>query len=144
MYQQILVPTDGSACAEAAIAAALPLAKQLGSDVAFLYVMNTVPVVREGVVNFEEALEVLRVQGRTIMDRAMLAAESAGVRARGELMEGIPELVIVREAEAFDLVVMGSHGKGVLRRVLLGSVTQAVLHRIRTPLLVVPGAGGER
>ena len=137
MYQRILIPTDGSACAEEAIAHGLQLARSLESQVVFLFVMNTVPLIREGVVNFEEALELARGEGRRVMDRALLAAGEARVRADGLLLEGNPYEVIVEESRAFDAVVMGSHGKSVLRRVLLGSVTEAVLSRLPCPLIVV-------
>jgi nucleotide-binding universal stress UspA family protein len=139
MYQRILIPTDGSPCAENAAAHGLELARTLGSQVVFLFVMNTVPLIREGVVNFEEALDVARGEGRRIMDRALLAAGEAGVRADGLLREGNPYEVIVEESRAFDVVVMGRHGKSVLKRVLLGSVTEAVQRHARCPLIVVPG-----
>jgi nucleotide-binding universal stress UspA family protein len=59
------------------------------------------------------------------------------VRADAELIEGGPVEVIVKRAPDFDLVVMGSHGKGLWKRLAVGSVSQAVLHRITRPLLVV-------
>ena len=65
------------------------------------------------------------------MERAMKTAEHAAVRATCELDEDSPVEVIARRAPAFDLVVMGSHGKGILQRIAVGSVTHAVLHRIR-------------
>jgi nucleotide-binding universal stress UspA family protein len=143
MYQRILIPTDGSACADEAVAEGLRLAQALEATVVFLFVMNTVPVIREGVVNFEEALEILRPQGRAVMARALGAADAARIHAEGVLLEGVPSDVIVRESAAFDLLVMGSRGAGVVRRVILGSVTESVLRHVRRPMLVVPARSVE-
>jgi nucleotide-binding universal stress UspA family protein len=137
MYARILVPTDGSDCSDEAIAHGLAIAKAMGAAVVFLFVMDTLRARQEGVVNMAEALEALTVEGRTLLDRAEQVATRAGVRASGQLLEGTPAEVIVRRSADFQLVVMGSHGKGILRRLATGSVTEAVLHRIMRPLLIV-------
>jgi nucleotide-binding universal stress UspA family protein len=137
MYLRILVPSDGSACSDEAVAHAVAIAKAMGSAVVFLFVMDTLRAWREGVVNGAEALQALTDQGRVVLDRAQEAAFDAGVGARGELVEGTAADVIVRRSSDFDLVVMGSHGKGILERLTVGSVTAAVLHRITGPLLIV-------
>jgi nucleotide-binding universal stress UspA family protein len=137
MYRRILVPTDGSACSDEAVAHALAIAKAMGSAVVFLFVMDTLRTWREGVVNGAEALQLLAAEGRTILDRAADAAVSAGVGAHGELVEGTAADVIVRRSADFNLIVMGSHGRGLLERLTVGSVTESVLHRVTCPLLVV-------
>ena len=137
MYLRILVPTDGSACGDEAIAHSLEIAKAMGSAVVFLFVMDTLSAWREGVVSMAEALQALTAQGRAILARAEETAFNAGVGVDGELVEGTPADVIVRRSADFDLVVMGSHGKGLLKRLTVGSVTQAVLHRITRPVLVI-------
>jgi nucleotide-binding universal stress UspA family protein len=137
MYVRILVPTDGSACSDEAIAHGVAIAKAMGSAVVFLYVMDTLSAWREGVVNIAEALRVLKAEGQGMLDHAEATATKAGVRAAGELVEGSPAEVIVRCSTDFDLAVMGSHGKGILKRLTVGSVTQDVMHRIARPLLVV-------
>lgn len=137
MYVRILVPTDGSACSDEAITHGVAIAKAMGSAVVFLFVMDTLSTRREGVVNMAEALKALKAQGQAIVDHAEATATKGGVSATGELVEGSPAEVIVRCSTAFDLVVMGSHGKGILKRLTVGSVTQAVMHRIARPLLVV-------
>jgi nucleotide-binding universal stress UspA family protein len=79
----------------------------------------------------------MRAEGRAIMQNAEVTAVAAGITAVGELVEGKPIDEIVRRAPEFDLVVMGSLGKGLLERLIPGSVMEAVLHRITRPLLVV-------
>jgi nucleotide-binding universal stress UspA family protein len=137
VYPSILIPIDGGPCSDRAVEHGVRLAAALGSRVTLLFVMDAVPMEHEGVVNGDEALETLRAKGREIVDRAKAFAVDAGVRAEGELLEGSPAEVIVSRAGAFDLVVMGSHGKGFLKRVWLGSVTAEVLHHLQLPLLVI-------
>ncbi|MGD0674526.1 MAG: universal stress protein [Polyangiaceae bacterium] len=148
MYARILVPTDGSACSELAIVHGVQIARAMRSTVTFIFVMDTLGARREGVVNIAEARELLTAQGETILARAEEVADAAGVRALGELIEDTPAEGIVSRSADFDLVVMGSHGKGILKRLTVGSVTEAVLHRVTCPVLVIrcpePGQGKTR
>jgi nucleotide-binding universal stress UspA family protein len=139
MYRRILVPTDGSACSDKATLHALALANAVGSSVVFLYVMDTLRNYHEGVMT--DVLRALSEEGERSLARALRMAAGACVEAKGEVAEGDPADVIRHRAEEFDLVVMGSHGKGLWKRLTVGSVTQAVLHRIARPLLVIPGGG---
>jgi nucleotide-binding universal stress UspA family protein len=137
MYAHILVPTDGSPCSDDAIVHAVAIAHAMGSAIAFLFVMDTFSARREGVVNIAEAQAAMKAQGRAILERAERMASDAGVRATVEVVEGDPADVIASRSAEFDLVVMGSHGKGILKRLTLGSVTRAVENRIARPLLLV-------
>ncbi len=137
MYARILVPIDGSACSADAITHGVAIAKAMGAAVVFLFVMNTLRARHEGVVNEAEALEALEAQGRMLLLAAERTAAGAGVQSAGELVDGTPADAIVQRSTDFDLVVMGSHGKGILKRLAVGSVTQAVLHRINRPVLII-------
>ncbi len=137
MYARILVTTDGSACSDLAIGQGVAIARAMGSTVTFLFVMDTLGARYEGVVNMAEARDALTAQGQAIVRRAEETAADADVRAVGELIEGTPADAIASRSADFDLVVMGSHGKGLLKRLTVGSVTEAVLHRIARPLLLV-------
>lgn len=138
MYARILVPTDGSTCSDEAVTHGVSIARSMGAEIVFLFVMDTLRTWREGVVNMEEALQLLTAQGRTITDRAKAKAAEARVFAEAELLEGEPAEVIVRRSTDFHLVILGSHGKRLMQRLTLGSVTESVLHKIARPLLVVP------
>ncbi len=109
----------------------------MGSTIVFLFVMDTTAAYREGVVSVAQARENLAATGTAILDRAERLALDADVQADGELAEGDPVEVISRRAAYADLVVMGSHGKGIWRRLAIGSVSSGVLHRITCPLLIV-------
>lgn len=139
MYAQILVPTDGSACSDEAVAHGVAIAKAMGAAIVFVFVMDALRARQEGVVNIAEAREALTARGGAILSRAEQTAIVAGVPARAEIVEGSPAEVIVSRSDDFDLVVMGSHGKGILKWLATGSVTESVLHRVTRPLLVVRG-----
>jgi len=137
VYARILVPTDGSPCADRAVTHGVAVARAMGSSIVFLFVMDTLRNRREGVVNVEEARQMLAAQGRSATQHAVARALEDRVRSEVELLEGTPADVILHRSEHFDLVVMGSHGAGALKRLTLGSVAQAVINRIARPLLVV-------
>ncbi len=136
MYARILIPIDGRACSDHATAHAVALARAVASRLFFLFVMDATSIWHEGAL--DEIVESLTAQGRAAIARAEKVAFDAGVRAESELVEGDPADVIVRHAPDFDLVLMGSYGDGFWKRLTFGSVTQTVLHRIATPMLVVP------
>lgn len=138
MYSRILIPTDGSACSEKAAQHAVALATTAGSSVVFLFVMDTVRNYHEGVM--KNVKKTLSEEGERSLGSALQIAAHAGVAAESELAEGDPAELILGRAEDFDLVVMGSHGKGLWKQLTVGSVTQAVLRRIKRPLLLVPCA----
>ena len=147
MYDRILVPTDGSDVAEAAVDHALDLAEKYDAEVHALYVVDIDSV------NFSLGTEqVDRIkQGRfDEMDELKEQAEAAtGVVAdRGaerdvDVVEhvagGRPHKVIADYAENhdIDIIVMGSHGRAGVRRALLGSVTERTLRSTHVPVLVV-------
>ena len=67
MYAQILVPTDGSACSDEAVAHAVAIAKAMGAEIDFLFVMDALGARQEGVVNIAEAREALTARGGAIL-----------------------------------------------------------------------------
>ena len=75
--------------------------------------------------------------GEEAIKKALDLARAKGVEATGEVKEGVPIPTIVEAAKEYDLLVMGTHGRTGLDRLLLGSVTEGVLHRTSVPVLVV-------
>lgn len=136
-YQRILTPVDGSPFSDAAVEHTVAIAQAMGSSVVFLFVMDTLRAYREGVVNTEEARQQLGARGAVVLESARATAANAQLYADGELEEGEPVEVIVRRAADFDLVVMGSHGMGLWKRLTMGSVSLGVLQRVSRPVLVV-------
>jgi len=141
MYKKILMPTDGSNCSQAAIREGLEVAKHMGARVTFLYVVENISsslwISPESVPYGLELIEDLKRVGSEALSKASELAQAAGVEAEGKLVEARPVEAILAEAKNHDLVVMGTHGRSGLDRFLLGSVTEAVLHRSEKPVLVL-------
>ncbi|MGC8877442.1 universal stress protein [Thermus sp.] len=141
MYKSVLMPTDGSPCSFQALEHGLGLAKALSAKVHFLYVLENpaqaIWIAPESVPYGLELLEDLKKAGEEAIGKALALAREKGVEATGEVKEGVPIPTIVEAARGFDLLVMGTHGRTGLDKLLLGSVTEGVLHRVSVPVLVV-------
>ena len=147
MYEKILIPTDGSETAEAAIDHAVDLAEQYGAELHGLYVVdkNAVSITlgseqvdRLETGRFDELPEV-KQRAEDALDVVSEKADQSGLAVTGEIRIGQPQRVIrdYIEDEDIDLVVMGSAGRGGIRRQILGSVTERVLRSTDVPVLVV-------
>jgi nucleotide-binding universal stress UspA family protein len=142
MYRTLLLPTDGSEAAERGLREGLDLAQALRAQVSLVYVLEPIGpsllLGRETVPYYEQLLEDLRQEGLRALDRATRLAQERGVEFSAHLLEGRPAEVILRLAEDHDLVVMATHGRTGLDRLLLGSVTLEVVRKSPKPVLVVP------
>jgi len=146
MYQRILVPTDGSELSEKAVRSAIDLAARLGSELFVLYVAPRYPMSYfEGGITISRD-EVARVEkewtdkGRSKVDAATEAARQAGVKASGLVVQSAlvaESIQAAVEKNRCDLVVMASHGRKGVSRLLLGSETQHVLTHGKVPVLVL-------
>jgi nucleotide-binding universal stress UspA family protein len=153
MYDRILIPTDGSNVAEAAVDHALDIAERYDAEIHALFVADT-----DAIAYGLGAEQVDRVRAGEFGDMDELkedAAEATGHVARLGEERGLvvhehhaggkPHRVIsdYAEEEDIDLVVMGSHGRAGVRRALLGSVTERTLRSTHAPVLVVDYRGVE-
>lgn len=138
MYDRILVPTDGSAEVERAVEYAIELARVHDATIRAVYVVN---VANYGGLPMETSWEgisdTLKEEGHTAVERVEKLAGEVPVETA--ILEGSPSRVIAEEAspERCDLVVMGTHGRGGIDRLLLGSVTERVVRSARVPVLTV-------
>lgn len=139
MYDCILVPTDGSPEVERALEYAFDLAQAHDATVRAIYVVN---VAGYGSLPMETALEgisgALREEGEAAVERVEELAP-ADVEVETRVLEGSPSRVIVEHAQPdeCELVVMGTHGRGGIDRLLLGSVTERVVRHAPVPVLTV-------
>lgn len=146
MYQRILVPTDGSPLSQKAVDTAIEQAAVSGAELFALYVVPRYPVSYfEGNVAVSDG-EVARTEkqwsdrGQAVVDRVKEAATAGGVRAKGVLAHSdlVAESVIsAAKKHKCDLIVMASHGRKGIKRILLGSETQHVLTHSSLPVLVL-------
>ncbi len=147
MYKQILVATDGSELAQRALDHALALAKATGAEVTVVHISEPLAVYGAGYASvagtvFDPVPELIEAQksaANNVIEAARRRAEEAGVPAKTLHLdntyaaEGIVETAGKVGA---DLIVMGSHGRRGLSRMLLGSQTSNVLTHTKIPVLV--------
>jgi nucleotide-binding universal stress UspA family protein len=148
--RNILVPTDFSDTASAAVAYAKMLAGSFGADLHVLHVLHDplrYPPTMELGMGSSEMLSRLRqdlkADGRRRLDQVLTAAERQKYRAKLELKWGSPHFEIDDYAakQGIDLIVMGTHGHGALTGLLLGSTANKVIHKAPCPVLVVRPPG---
>ena len=138
MYDDILVPTDGSAAADAAVEHAVTLAEQFEATLHALYVVDATAYssLEAGSQMVAEALE---EEGEAAVDRITAAAGDAGLPVVESVVSGTAYRSILEYAgeEDIDLITMGTHGRRGLDRYLLGSVTERVVRSADQPVLTV-------
>ena len=140
LFRRIVVAIDGSPESEKARCLAADLAVEAAAEVLIVSVADTRWTHGPDEIAYSEAE--LRRALRERVDgfvREAAAHMPAAVTVRTFLPEGEPSAQILRTASDWgaDLIVMGAHGKGRLRSLIVGSVTQEVLRRARCPVLVV-------
>jgi nucleotide-binding universal stress UspA family protein len=143
MYKHILVPVDGSATSQKAIANALAVAQAFKTQVTVIYVID--PYAFTGVgTDFAygqaEYLSAATTEANEAIKTAKQAFEGIGITATGSIVEGhaiYRGILDTAESINADLVVMGSHGRRGLEKLVLGSVTAQVLSHAHLPVLVV-------
>jgi len=134
---KILVPLDGSMLAEAALSAACDFAARDGATISLLRAAEAMPrpggdVVEAQVTAVREAEEYLASIVRRLADRRITRVET-------HVWYGPPAAAIVEAAavQKADLIVMSTHGRSGLGRLVLGSVAESVLRGTTAPILVV-------
>jgi nucleotide-binding universal stress UspA family protein len=138
-FNRILIATDGSRNAKAAVVQGLALAKFLDAEVAAMSVMDVGPVfVNRGLTGLtratvydyleevEAAVEEVSYEGRKI-----------GVRVKKIVMKGNPANKIIEMSKDYDLIVIGALGRTGLSRLFIGSVAEKVVRFASCPVLVV-------
>jgi nucleotide-binding universal stress UspA family protein len=146
MYKKILVPTDGSALSRKAVRAAVELAAAVDAEVVALNVVPRYPASYfEGGLPISPA-EVARVEkqwsdhGQELAEEAGELARKAGVKAKAATARSdlVAEAILAAARKhKCDLIVMASHGRRGIKRLLLGSETQHVLTHGNIPVLVL-------
>ena len=143
MYEKILVPLDGSTLAERAIRHAQEIARGTRSEILLMQAVNfPVPVVPEAVLMPDAKwLAEAKKEAAEYLEGIAAPLREAGMRVRTMLDERPPADAILHIAsrEEVDLIVMSTHGRGGLSRMLMGSVAESVFRATsRTVMLVKP------
>jgi len=135
LYQQILVPVDGSDTSDAGLAEATRLAHLTGAKLRLLQVVDDMPMIMSGdtlVAMTTDVFDLLRKNGQRILDEARKQVEAAGIAAETRLYDSFDGRLsdrIVKEVAEWpaDLIVLGTHGRRGVGRMLLGSDAEQVL-----------------
>lgn len=150
-FKRILVPVDGSPTAHAGLKAALRQARDSGARLRLVHVVSEFPVLAapEGFTDVGPLIEAQIAAGRRILARAERQTRGAGVKVETSLVEDFGSRAadaIVREARRCkaDVIVMGTHGRRGVKRVLLGSDADLVVRYSPVPVLLVPAPGRGR
>lgn len=143
MYRRVLFPTDGSDPARAALPYALDLAAEHDATLHVLSVADTNQPSLSVIGG--EVVDVLESTARDAVDEAIARAHDRGISTDSAVLQGDPSLTIVdyTEASDIDLVVMPTHGRRGLSRLLLGSVTERVVGAATIPVVAVTPDEGD-
>jgi len=138
MYKDILVPTDGSPAATAAIEHAVDLAKTYDATIHALYVVDA-SAFSSIEAGSELVIDALDEEGQRAVEEVTDAAAEAGVDIETHVVSGTAYRRILDyiDSEDVDLVVMGTHGRSGVERFLLGSVTERVVRTADVPVLTI-------
>jgi nucleotide-binding universal stress UspA family protein len=148
MFKRIVVAIDGSPTAQRGLKVALDLAAEQRAVVHAVHVvddMGIVPSLDGGYIPsafIDSYAQALRDKGYKTLDKATAQARAAGVTCKASLVEtmgqGVAQTILqhARKVKG-DLIVLGTHGRRGLRRVLLGSDAEAVVRDAPVPVLLV-------
>ncbi|TKX75577.1 universal stress protein [Halorubrum sp. GN11_10-6_MGM] len=140
LYDRILVPTDGSSEGELAVCHALDLAAVHGASVRAIYVVDTARYAGMPMeTTWEGVGDLLYDDAESALETVEALAADRDVDVETAAVEGSPSREIITHAEeaGCDLVVMGTHGRGGIDRLLLGSVAEKVVRGSSVPVLTV-------
>ncbi len=138
LAKNILLPTDGSRFMEKSIAYACSVVKSNKAKLTLLHVV-ALPILTEAETIIDP--KPLERAGKRILEKAKRLAKAGGVEARTKMSEavGSPTQAILKVIEKgkFDLVIVGAKGHSMLRDLLIGSVSDGIVHHAPCPVLVV-------
>ncbi len=148
MYTHLLIATDGSELADKGVAHGVALAGRLGAAITFVNITEPFPIFAWGGAmagyaagdEFAAYQEGGRQYAKEVLDKCKASADLAGVRAKVLHIENrkpAEAILELSQAQGCDLIVMASHGRRGLGRLLLGSQTAEVLSFTEIPVLVV-------
>jgi nucleotide-binding universal stress UspA family protein len=148
MYQNILVPIDGSDTAALGLSEAIELARALRGRIRLLHVVNTVTWVGDNVAPsiLEELINQARSFGECVIHDAKTTVRSADVEVDSRIIEAFGDAAgeaVIAEANSWpaQLIVCGTHGRRGLKRLLLGSDAEYIVRHAPVPVLLIRARG---
>ncbi len=138
MFKNILLAYDGSECAQQAAECAGEIALKFSGQVTVVYAFHPVPRGWDPALA-EQARTKDVTQGNASVSAVAEQLKAKGIKAQGEVIEGLPAETIVKYARAHknDLVIIGSQGPAPATSFLLGRVSERVAHAAPCPVLII-------
>jgi nucleotide-binding universal stress UspA family protein len=134
--KRILVPLDGSKNSIRGLDNAIYLARQCQATITGIYVLPRVPVATYRKIQYPEK-ELLKDADRN-MEYAKKHSAQNGIVFEKKVSFGDPGYAIVKYAKGkFDIIVIGARGRGSIKEIFFGSVSNYVLHKANIPVLIV-------
>lgn len=144
MYKRILVGVDGSSTSLRGLEEALRLAKATGARLMLVHVLNELILDSEiaSTAYYQALAESMRSSGSKILEYAAMKARETGISFEQKMIEKIGDYAsegIVETARNWhaDLIVLGTHGRRGLKRIVMGSDAELVLRHSPVPVLLV-------
>ncbi len=142
MYQRLLVPVDGSPTAMRGLDEAIRLARLSGGRIRVVHVLDQLQFASGFEFCTVDVLGLLQEAGAAIVGAAKARVEASGVPVEAYLSEtlaGRVADVVVEQAQQWgaDLIVIGTHGRRGVRRLMVGSDAEQIVRAARVPVLLV-------
>lgn len=137
-FERIVVGTDGSEHAEVAMKKAFSLAKLLDIPIVAMYVVDSVQFQGfppDSLV--ADMTNILNEEAESVLDEVRRRGDEEDVDVVGVVKQGRPAEELCQEATEKDLIVIATHGRRGLGRILLGSVAENVVRHAPCPVLVI-------
>ena len=142
-YRKILVPIDGSDLSKIAFRKALSLAKHFGSTVELLHVSEGFPAAwglqgMDGIDIYQNDIqEQMDKNTEEMIEEYRDISKEKGIETKSDIVIGNPADVIIDASKDYDLIVMGTHGKGGLLHLLIGGTAEKVVRHACCPVLLI-------
>ena len=147
MFRRILVPIDGSTTSNRGLEEAIGLASDQKAKICLLHVVDELAVGADGMMYMpqsyiDEFIRALRAGGKKLLTRAEAKVRKHGIEVEAALLETVGRRVadlIIKQAKKWraDVIVLGTHGRRGLSRVVMGSDAELVLRETPVPVLLV-------
>jgi nucleotide-binding universal stress UspA family protein len=138
-FNKIIIPVDGSEASIKAAKKAFYISRKTGIDAIVLHIVHvpTIAIPATQTTYMEDIAVSLIKHGKLILDEIEKIGRDFGLKVKKVLLEGLPDDEIIKFANENDLIVMGSKGHNTFSRILIGSVSEKVLHHSNAAVMIV-------
>lgn len=144
IYRKILVPVDGSATSALGLREAIRLARDQKANLRLVHVVDELFVVTsmEAGPYTADTINALREGGRKLLERAARVAQKAGLKPETALLEtysgrAADQIVAEARRSKADILVLGTHGRRGVKRLVLGSDAEQIVREATVPVLLI-------